>query len=105
MRHTNLDMTFPALSRRADEVLTDNCVADILGDGDTREITVFLSHDGKLRCGNEDYADQFTLESKEVIGVALCDLDDPLAPVEVLTRDEAVARFGWKWAERLECVE
>lgn len=105
MKNTTLDMTFTALSRRADEVLTDNCVTDILGDGDTREIKVFLAHDGKLRCGNDDYADQFTLESKEIIGVALLDLDDPLDPVKVLTRDEAVARFGWKWAERLECVE
>lgn len=105
MQHHRFDMTFPALCKRADEVEKDNTVADVLHNDDYREINVFLRHDGRLRCGNEDYDDQFTLENKEIIGVALIDLDDDLAPIEVLTRDEAVDMFGWKWAEQLEVVE
>lgn len=101
MRHTNLDMTFPALSRRAAEVNTDYTVADVLNNGDDREITVFLTHDQSDLGGNSGYR----LESKEVIGVALCDLDDPLAAPEVLTRDDAVELFGISWVEDRESME
>lgn len=103
MQHSNLDMTFPALSARADAVKVLDSVTDYLENDDMREVTVFLRHDmsESLRYG-EWYN---TLVGKEVIGVALCDLDDPQAAVEVLTRDEAVAMFGWKRVERWEEVE
>ena len=106
MKHATFhSMTFSALSARADAVNTDYTVADVLDNGDDRAISVFLTHDGRLRCGNEDYDDQFTLERKEVIGVALCDLDDPNAEIEVLTRDQAVDMLGARFVDDLEEVE
>lgn len=96
MMHKNLDMTPEALAKRADEVKRMDCVADYLGGDDLRTVTLFLAHEGHTRLGDDDYADQFTLESKEVIGVTLSDDDDDSAPVEVMTRDEAYDRFGYK---------
>jgi hypothetical protein len=95
------DMTFPALSARADEVNVRDCVADYIGGGDLRQVTVFLAHE--QRDQGEDYG--YKLVSNEIIGVALCDLDDPQAAVEVLTRDEANALFGWQRLEDWEEVE
>ncbi len=99
------DMTFAALAKRADETNVRDCVADYLDNGDLREVTVFLDHDRDTRCGGNGYDDTYTLAGKEIIGVALCDLDDPQAAVEILTRDEAEAMFGWKWVANLEEVE
>ena len=101
MRHTTLDMTFPALSRRAAEVNTDYTVADVLNNGDDREITVFIDHEQADQ--GEDYG--YKLVGKEVIGCALCDLDDPQAAPEVLTRDDAVELFGISWVEDRESME
>lgn len=101
MKHSNLDMTFPALSARADEVKVLDSVTDYLGNGDLREVTVFLQHD--QRSLGEDYG--YKLVGKEVLGVALCDLDDPQAAVEIMTRDEALAMFGWQRVEDWEEVE
>ena len=105
MKHSNLDMTFPALSARADEVNVRDSVADYLGNDDLREVTVFLDHDIDTRCGGNGYDDSYTLVGKEIIGVCLCDLDDPEAAIEIMTRDEAGAMFGWKWVADLEEVE
>ncbi len=93
------DMTFPALSARADEVRVLDTVADYLCNDDLREVTVFLRHD------QIGWGEGWKTVGKEVIGVALCDLDDPQAAVEVLTRDDAVAMFGWKWVQDYEVLE
>ena len=102
MKHTTFyDMTFTALSKRAAEVNTDYTVHSVLNNGDDREITVFIDHDQSDLGGNSGYR----LESKEVIGVALCNLDDPLAAPEVLSRDDAVELFGIQWVEDRELVK
>ena len=43
--------------------------------------------------------------AKEVIGVALCDVDDPYAMPEILDRDQAWELFGQQFIEDLEGVE
>ena len=102
MKHATFhSMTFSALSARADAVNTDYTVAELIGGDDLREIIVFLRHEQDDL--GEDYG--YRLESKEVIGVALCDLDDPLAAPEVLTRDDAVELFGIQWVEDRELVK
>jgi len=93
-------MTLHALACRADEIDTDGCVAEIAGGDDYREIRAFLTHDMR-----NPYEDHYVLEGKEIIGVALVDLDNDAAPIEILTRSEAVDRFGHYWAEELEVVE
>lgn len=108
MRHQ--EMTVHALSCRADEINTDDLVTDILSPsrdpetlrgGDCREVHVFLEHiQSDL---GEDYG--YRLDAKEIIGVALIDAEDPRAPIEIMTRDEAVDRFGWRWAEKLEVLQ
>ena len=95
------DMTFRGLCSRADEMVTIDDMATHFGTEDYREVAVFLTHDQSDLGGNSGYR----LESKEVIGVALCDLDDPLAAPEVLTRDDAVELFGISWVEDRELVE
>jgi hypothetical protein len=99
------DMTAEALARRADEVKQRDSVTDYLGNGDLRDVTVFLEHDRYCRHGYPDYGDTYTLVGKEIIGVSLCNLDEPQAAVEALSRDEAVAMFGSKWVADLEEVE
>lgn len=92
------DMTFTSLAKRADETL----VADEwLGDEDFRIVTVFLTHDQSDRGEGRGYH----LDAKEVIGVALADLDDPLAAIEILTRDQAVDLFGYRVVADWEEVE
>ena len=68
---------------------------------DLREITVFLRHEQDDL--GEDYG--YRLVAKEVIGVALCDVDDPYAMPEILDRDQALALLGRKFIESRECVE
>lgn len=96
------DMTFTALRSRADRTLVLDTVKICLGEGDDeREVTVFLTHE------QDDLGEDcgYRLRAKTVIGVALCDLDDPFAEVETLTRDEAADLFGWEWIEDRESVE
>jgi hypothetical protein len=93
------DMTLKALACRSDEICEDNCVTDILGNGDYREIRAFLTHD------QIGWGDGWKTVGKDIIGVALCDLDDDAAPAEILTRAEAVDMLGHRWAEGLEVVE
>jgi hypothetical protein len=100
---TNTDMTFAALAKRADEVLTCNTVADYLGGEDYREVTVFMGHDMSTRPNGDDYESR--LEGKIIIGVALCDLDDPQGAIEVMDRDQAWEMLGRKFVENLEEVE
>jgi hypothetical protein len=97
------DMTFSALSRRADSVVKDDTVADILGGEDYRQITAFLEHDIHSDMRGDDTI--YRLDGKRIIGVALCDLDDPLADIEVMDRYSALAVFGPAWVERMEYVQ
>lgn len=96
MHHAKLDMTWEALSCRADEVLRRGCVADYLGGDDLRTVTLFLKHEYAGTNISDEYVNWPRLEGKEVLGVALVDDDDDRAPIEILTRDEAYDRFGWK---------
>jgi hypothetical protein len=96
------DMTFTALSKRADEVETLDTVADILGGDDLREVTVFLSHERDEWYRGGEWHERLT--SKEVIGVALADLDDPQAAIEILTREQACDLFGLKFIQYRECI-
>jgi hypothetical protein len=101
---TNTDMTFTALAKRADEVLTCNTVSHCLGGGeDDREVTVFMNHDMSTRPNGDDYESR--LEGKLIIGVALCDLDDPQAAIEILDRDQAAEFLGSNFITHLEEVE
>ena len=105
--HRNLDMTFTALAKRADEVAVLDTVADYTGvdprlpGADLREVTAFLTHEQDDL--GEDYG--YRLVAKEVIAVALCDVDDPFAVPEILDRDQALALLGRKFIESQECVE
>ena len=100
MKHTTFyDLTFTALSKRADEVNTDYTVDEIMANGDEREITVFLQHE------QIGWGDGWKTVGKEVIGVALCDLDDPQAAIEILTRDQAVDMLGARFVEDMEDME
>lgn len=99
--HRFPEMTFGALNNRADSTAIMDTVAELIGGGDTREVTVFLRHEQDDL--GEDYG--YRLVAKEVIGVALCDVDDPYAMPEVLTRDDAVELFGISWVEDREMVE
>ena len=103
MKHVHLDMKFNTLVRRADEILTLDSVCDYLGGDDLREVTVFMEHEQSSHGYGDDQF--YRLEGKEIIGVAFCDLDDPLAAIEVLDRNQAVDLFGWKWVADRECME
>lgn len=92
------EMTFAALSKRADEVKTLDAVADYIGGDDQREVTTFLTHE------QIGWHESWKTVGKEVIGVALADLDDPLAPVEILDRSQALDLFGWRWVEEQEAM-
>jgi len=96
-------MTFQALSKRADETAILDSVTDYTGNGDLREVTVFLEHN--LSEWLRDGEWQSRLIGKEVIGVALADVDDPFAAIEILDRDQAAALFGWAWVHERECME
>jgi hypothetical protein len=100
MKHFR-EMTFAALSNRADSVEKDDVVSEIIGGDDHRAIYAFLSHeqaDLGEDCG-------YRLVAKELIGVALADLDDPAAPIEILDRNQAVDLFGWRYVADLENVD
>ena len=104
---TYQDMTFTALNNRADETVICDTVADYTGTdprlpgADLREVTVFMTHEQDDL--GEDYG--YRLHAKEVIGVALCDVDDPFAVPEILDRDQAWALLGRDFIEAQECVE
>ena len=99
--HRFPEMTFGALNNRADSTAIMDTVAELIGGGDTREVTVFLRHEQDDL--GEDYG--YRLVAKEVIGVALCDVDDPYAMPEVLTRDDAVELFGQGFVDNMESME
>ena len=99
--HRFPEMTFGALNNRADSTAIMDTVAELIGGDDTREVAVFLRHEQDDL--GEDYG--YRLVAKEVIGVALCDVDAPYAMPEVLTRDDAVELFGIQWVEDREMVE
>ena len=102
MKHATFhSMTFAALSARADSTAIMDTVADVIGGDDTREVAVFLRHEQDDL--GEDYG--YRLVAKEVIGVALCDVDDPYAMPEILDRDRAWELFGIQWVEDREMVE
>lgn len=97
------EMTFKALSARADEVQISNTVADYLGGEDYREISVFLELEQS--CDMRGGHNTMKTEAKRIIGVALCDLDDPQAEIEILDRDAAREMFGQAWVEIMEAME
>lgn len=100
--HRFPEMTFGALNNRADSTAIMDTVSDVIGGGDDlREITVFLRHEQDDL--GEDYG--YRLVAKEVIGVALCDVDGPLAAPEVLTRDEAAELLGQGFVDNMESME
>ena len=99
--HRFPEMTFGALNNRADSTAIMDTVAELIGGDDTREVAVFLRHEQDDL--GEDYG--YRLVAKEVIGVALCDLDDPYAMPEVLTRDDAVELFGQGFVDNMESME
>ena len=99
--HRFPEMTFGALNNRADSTAIMDTVAELIGGDDTREVAVFLRHEQDDL--GEDYG--YRLVAKEVIGVALCDVDDPYAMPEILDRDQAWELFGIQWVEDRELVE
>lgn len=108
MHHARLqDMTYTALSKRADETVICDTVADYTGTdprlpgADLREVTVFMTHEQDDL--GEDYG--YRLHAKEVIGVALCDVDDPYAMPEILDRDQAWELFGQGFVDNMENME
>ena len=105
--HRFPEMTFTALSKRADETVICDTVADAQGvdprlpGADLREVTVFLTHEQDDL--GEDYG--YRLVAKEVIGVALCDVDDPYAMPEILDRDQADELLGQGFVDNMESME
>ena len=102
MKHTTFhSMTFGALNNRADSTAIMDTVSDVIGGDDTREVAVFLRHEQDDL--GEDYG--YRLVAKEVIGVALCDLDDPYAMPEILDRDQAAELLGHGFVDNMESME
>ena len=99
--HRFPEMTFGALNNRADSTSIMDTVAELIGGDDTREVAVFLRNEQDDL--GEDYG--YRLVAKEVIGVALCDVDDPYAMPKILDRDRAWELFGQQFIENLEGVE
>ena len=99
--HRFPEMTFGALNNRADSTSIMDTVAELIGGDDTREVTVFLRHEQDDL--GEDYG--YRLHAKEVIGVALVDVDDSFAVPEILDRDQAAELLGQDFIEAQECVE
>jgi hypothetical protein len=99
--HRFPEMTFGALNNRADSTAIMDTVSDVIGGGDTREVAVFLRHEQDDL--GEDYG--YRLVAKEVIGVALCDLDDPYAMPEILDRDQAAELLGQGFVDNMESME
>lgn len=95
------EMTFTALNNRADSTAIMDTVAELIGGDDTREVTVFLRHEQDDL--GEDYG--YRLVAKEVIGVALCDVDDPYAMPEILDRDQAAELLGQGFVDNMESME
>lgn len=95
------DMTFRGLCSRADEMVTIDDMATHFGTEDYREIIVFLRHEQDDL--GEDYG--YRLVAKEVIGVALCDVDDPYAMPEILDRDQAAELLGQGFVDNMESME
>ena len=99
--HRFPEMTFGALNNRADSTAIMDTVSDVIGGDDLREITVFLRNEQDDL--GEDYG--YRLVAKEVIGVALCDVDDLYAMPEILDRDQAWELFGQGFVDNMESME
>ena len=99
--HRFPEMTFTALNSRADSSVFMDTVAELIGGDDTREVTVFLTHEQDDL--GEDYG--YRLVAKELIGVALCDVDDPYAMPEILDRDQAAELLGQGFVDNMESME
>ena len=95
------DMTFRGLCCRADEMVTIDDMATHFGTEDYREVAVFLRHEQDDL--GEDYG--YRLVAKEVIGVALCDVDAPYAMPEILDRDQAAELLGQGFVDNMESME
>lgn len=99
--HRFPEMTFGALNNRADSTTIMDTVSDVIGGDDHRDITVFLRHEQDDL--GEDYG--YRLVAKEVIGVALCDVDAPYAMPEILDRDQAAELLGQGFVDNMESME
>lgn len=99
--HRFPEMTFTALNNRADSTAIMDTVAELIGGNDTREVTVFLRHE------QDDLGEDcgYRLTAKEVIGVALVDVDDPFAMPEILDRDQAAELLGQGFVDNMESME
>ncbi len=96
------EMNFTALSNRADEVKFLESVAWMTGKGDDqREVVLFLEHDQSSL--GEDCG--YTTVAKEITAAALCDIDDPDADPEIISRDDLVEMFGADRVYGWELVE
>ena len=100
--HKTQEMTFAALSARADEVNIDYTLADVIGGEDDREISLFLTYDQSCDMRGDDIT--YRTDAKRIIGVALCDLDDPQAALALWDRDMVWEKFGRNWVEDREAV-
>lgn len=99
---TRHDMTFTALCNRADEMKIAGVVSDfrvVEPEEPAREVAVFLTQE------RSDMGDGYDIHAKEIIGVALCNLDDAAEPVEILSRSDAWDFFGRTFVEDMEAVE
>ena len=99
--HRFPEMTFGALNNRADSTAIMDAVAELIGGDDTREVAVFLRHEQDDL--GEDYG--YRLVAKEVIGVALCDVDAPYAMPEILDLDQAAELLGQGFVDNMESME
>ena len=99
--HRFPEMTFGALNNRADSTSIMDTVAELIGGDDTREVDVFLRNEQDDL--GEDYG--YRLVAKEVIGVALCDVDAPYAMPEILDRDQAAELLGQGFVDNMESME
>jgi hypothetical protein len=99
--HRFPEMTFGALNNRADSTAIMDTVAELIGGDDTREVDVFLRNEQDDL--GEDYG--YRLVAKEVIGVALCDVDAPYAMPEILDRDQAAELLGQGFVDNMESME
>lgn len=103
MKHAAFpSLTFSALAKSAAEMKVVGDYGDFAveqPDDPAREVAVFLDHE------QIGWHEGWKTIGKEVIGVCICNLDDPHAEIEIMNRDEAVAFFGIGVVQEWESME
>ena len=103
MKHAAFhSLTFSALAKSAAEMKVVGDYGDFVveqPDDPAREVAVFLDHE------QIGWHEGWKTIGKEVIGVCICNLDDPHAEIEIMNRDEAVAFFGIGVVQEWESME